>query len=96
MTLILTIALLVSGANESWAASPNYTVKKGDSLYKISKMHNVSISNLKSWNNLKSNIIHPNMKLKVASGAKVVKKAATPKKQLNQLRKHHHGLTQTK
>ncbi|HJF31503.1 MAG TPA: LysM peptidoglycan-binding domain-containing protein [Sporosarcina psychrophila] len=80
MTLILTIALLVSGANESWAASPNYIVKKGDSLFKISKMHNVSISNLKSWNNLKSNTIHPNMKLKVTSGAKVVKKTATQKK----------------
>ena len=70
MTLILTIALLVSGANVSWAASPNYTVKKGDSLFKISKMHNVSISNLKSWNNLKSNIIQPNMKLKVTSEEK--------------------------
>jgi 3D (Asp-Asp-Asp) domain-containing protein len=80
MTLILTIALLVSGANESWATSPNYTVKKGDSLFAISKMHNVSISKLKSWNNLKSNIIQPNMKLKVASGAKAVKKTATPKK----------------
>ena len=79
-TLIITIALLVSGADESWAASPNYTVKKGDSLFTISKMHNVSISKLKSWNNLKSNIIQPNMKLKVASGAKVVKKAAAPKK----------------
>lgn len=80
MTLILTIALLVTGADESWAASPNYTVKKGDSLYKISKMHNVSIYKLKSWNNLKSNLIHPNMKLKVASVAKVDKKAPAPKK----------------
>jgi len=80
MTLILTITLLVSGADVSWAASPNYTVKKGDSLFTISKMHNVSISNLKSWNNLKSNIIQPNMKLKVTSKDKVVKKAVTPKK----------------
>lgn len=80
MTLILTIALLVSGANESWAASPNYVVKKGDSLFKISKMHKVSISNLKSWNNLKSTIIQPNMKLKVASSVKVAKKATAKKK----------------
>ncbi|MBO0586241.1 3D domain-containing protein [Sporosarcina sp. E16_8] len=87
VTLILTIALLVSGADESWAASPNYTVKKGDSLFKISKMHNVSISNLKSWNNLKSNIIHTNTKLKVTSGAKVVKKAATPKKMVKSVAK---------
>ncbi len=87
MTLILTIALLVSGANESWAASPNYTVKKGDSLYKIAKMHNVSVSNLKSWNNLKSNIIHPNKKLKVSSGAKVVKKAPETKKTVKSVAK---------
>ncbi|WP_255452114.1 LysM peptidoglycan-binding domain-containing protein [Sporosarcina sp. ANT_H38] len=80
MTLILTIALLVSGANEGLAATSNYTVKKGNSLYTIAKMHNVSISNLKSWNNLKSNIIHPNMKLKVSSTTKVVKKASTSKK----------------
>ncbi len=87
MTLILTIALLVSGANESWAASPSYTVKKGDSLFKISKMHHVSISKLKSWNNLKSNIIHPNMKLKVASEAIVVKKSATTKKKVKSVAK---------
>lgn len=87
MTLILTIALLVSGADASLAASPNYTVKKGDSLYTIAKMHNVSISKLKSWNNLKSNIIKPNMKLKVASEAKVVKKVAAPKKAVKSVAK---------
>ena len=74
------MALLVSGAHESMAASSNYTVKKGDTLYRVAKVHNVSVSKLKSWNNLKSNTIHPNMKLKVASSGKVVKKKATPKK----------------
>lgn len=75
MTLVLTIALLVSGANASSAASSSYTVKKGDSLNKISSMYNVSVANLKSWNNLKGDLIHPNQKLKVVSGAK-----ATPAK----------------
>jgi len=77
MTLVLTIALLVSGANESSAASSSYTVKKGDSLYKISSMFNVSVANLKSWNNLKGNVIHPNQKMKVGSAATPAKKTVT-------------------
>lgn len=65
--LTLTIALLFSGANESSASSTTYTVKKGDSLYRISVAHKVTVANLKAWNNLKSNTIHPNQKLKVAA-----------------------------
>lgn len=87
LTLVLTMALLVSGAQESMAASSSYTVKKGDSLFKIAKVHNVSVSKLKSWNNLKSNTIHPKMKLKVTSAGKVVKKKATPKKAVKSTKK---------
>lgn len=67
MILTLAIALLVSGANESFASSPTYTVKKGDNLYRISLAHNTTIANIKSWNNLSSNIIHPNQRLKVSA-----------------------------
>ena len=52
MILTLAIALLVSGANESFASSPTYTVKKGDNLYRISLAHNTTIANIKSWNDL--------------------------------------------
>ena len=69
-TLIIVIALLVGGATSSMAASSTYTVKKGDSLYKIANMHNVSVSKLKSMNNLKSNVIRPKQKLKVTGTAK--------------------------
>ncbi len=69
-TLIIVIALLVGGATSSMAASSTYTVKKGDSLSKIANMHNVSVSKLKSMNNLKSNVIHPKQKLKVTGTAK--------------------------
>ena len=69
-TLIIVIALLVGGATSSMAASSTYTVKKGDSLSKIANMHNVSVSKLKSMNNLKSNVIHPKQKLKLTGSAK--------------------------
>jgi 3D (Asp-Asp-Asp) domain-containing protein len=76
LTLTLTIILFVSGANEGSASSPTYKVKKGDTLYKISQMHNTTVANLKSWNKLKSDLIFPNQKLNVASSAKKLKKAA--------------------
>ncbi len=77
--LIITIALLVTGATESQAASSTYTVQKGDSLYKISKKYKVSVSDLKAWNNLKSDVIHPKQKLKIAK-EKTTAKAATKSK----------------
>ncbi|WP_318614146.1 3D domain-containing protein [Sporosarcina sp. YIM B06819] len=79
-TLIITIALLVTGANESWAAPSTYTVKSGDTLSEIAKKHHVSVSKLKAWNNLKSTIIHPKQKLTVVSKGNTVKKTATSKK----------------
>ena len=40
-----------------------YTVKRGDSLSRIGHKYKVSINKIKSWNNLKSNIIRPGQKL---------------------------------
>ena len=72
-TLIITLALLVSGTTTSMAASSMHTVKKGETLYKIAKSYNVSISNLKSWNNLKTDTIKPNQKLKITKQASKTK-----------------------
>jgi len=77
MALVLTVALMVTVVNESAAASSTYTVKKGDTLYNISRAHKVSVSNLKSWNNIKSNIIHPNQNLKLVAGSTTAKNLTT-------------------
>lgn len=78
-TLIILIALLVSGANESWAAPTTYTVKSGDTLSGIAKKHHVSVTNLKAWNKLTSTTIHPKQKLAVVSTGNTPKKVGTSK-----------------
>ena len=45
---------------------PNYTIKRGDTLYSISKRYNVTVAQLKAWNGLKSNIIYVGQRLKVS------------------------------
>lgn len=64
--LLIASAVLIGGAAESSAASA-HSVEKGDSLYRISGLHGVSISNLMKWNNLETTVIYPNQKLVVAS-----------------------------
>jgi len=49
----------LNGINDKQSHQKDYhKVAKGDTLYKISKRYNVSIDNLKDWNNLKDNTIH--------------------------------------
>lgn len=42
-----------------------YNVKNGDSLWTISRKFSASTADIKKWNNLKSNLIHPGSKLKL-------------------------------
>ncbi|WP_233190934.1 3D domain-containing protein [Sporosarcina sp. P19] len=83
LLFVLTVAMLItvftSGMNETSAASSVHTVKKGDTLYKISLQNNVSVSNIQKWNNLKSTVIYPNQKLRLVKSSKVA--ASAPKKQ---------------
>src|SRR5699024_12209065 len=45
--------------------SATYVVKSGDTLYRIAQRHNMSVSQLKQLNNLKSDLIDIGKKLKV-------------------------------
>ena len=80
--LSFVLMFLVAFANDSEAASSVHTVKKGDTLYKISRQYNISVASIKSANNLKTNLIKPNQKLKVSKKAvsKAKSKAKAAKK----------------
>ncbi|MGG0716204.1 LysM peptidoglycan-binding domain-containing protein [Robertmurraya massiliosenegalensis] len=45
----------------------SYTIVKGDTLSKIAKQHNITLSDLMKWNNLDHHIIYPGQKLKVSN-----------------------------
>ncbi|BHH82640.1 LysM peptidoglycan-binding domain-containing protein [Desulforhopalus sp. 52FAK] len=45
-----------------------YNVKNGDSLWSISRRFSASTGDIKRWNNLKSNMIHPGSTLKLKKG----------------------------
>ncbi len=66
---------MIVGALASGQASAAevYKVQPGDSLWKISQKHGTSIQQLKSWNNLSSDLIFPNQKLHISADAAVNK-----------------------
>ena len=55
-----------SFASTSKSKNTNYLVKKGDSLYSISKKYpGVTISDIKKWNDIRAEDLKPGMKLKI-------------------------------
>jgi len=62
-----------------------HTIKSGENLGKIADKYNVSISNLKSWNNIKGNTIQTGKKLKIYSDKKITE---NPEQKISKNRIH--------
>ena len=64
LTVAAAAGILFTSFGGSVSAHENvYTVKSGDTLWRISQNNNVSVANLKGWNNLSSDSIYVNQKL---------------------------------
>ena len=59
-------------ASNSGSIRQVHTVQRGDSLYEIAQRFDVSVDELKRWNNRRGNTIHPGDKLVVYSESAVV------------------------
>ncbi|WP_051059377.1 C40 family peptidase [Bhargavaea cecembensis] len=63
---VLTTSALVAilaAPGEAEASSDSYAVQSGDSLWKIATQHQVTVTQLKSWNQLTTDVIYPGQKL---------------------------------
>ncbi|MFV8225336.1 LysM peptidoglycan-binding domain-containing protein [Christiangramia aquimixticola] len=66
------VAITSSKSSNSGSKKPDqrfYTVKRGDSLWSISKKFpGVTVQNLRSWNDMNTNRLKPGMKIKISKG----------------------------
>jgi 3D (Asp-Asp-Asp) domain-containing protein len=72
------LLLFFGFSNATFASGTTYQVKKGDTLWSISKKHNITVQQLKTWNKLTSDLIKINQTLKT-TGTAAVKTAQTAK-----------------
>ena len=68
---------IATAADATTAGGTQYAVKSGDSLWKIAKAHNVSVTALKQANNLTSDALKINQKLTIPAGAAASAPVAT-------------------
>lgn len=76
-----------TGSSNSTSASANngtYTVKAGDTLFKIASAHGISVNSLKSINGLSSNMIYPGDALSTTGSAAPAAAASAPVAQAQQ------------
>lgn len=67
----LSIGMVLTIPKESVPSENIYIVKPGDSLYKIANMYGMSVNELKSLNNLSSNLLSIGQQLKVNDNANI-------------------------
>lgn len=67
--LTATAAFAAYGMADDAEASSTYKVQGGDTLWKIASENGVSVSELKSWNNLSSDLILVNQTLSIGGGS---------------------------
>ncbi|MED4042746.1 LysM peptidoglycan-binding domain-containing protein [Priestia megaterium] len=60
------------------SSNHTYTVKSGDTLYRIAKNNGTSVQQLKEWNNLSSHLIYVNQVLKINGTGTVSSSTSTP------------------
>ncbi|SHH12746.1 Cell wall-associated hydrolase, NlpC family [Thermosyntropha lipolytica DSM 11003] len=65
--LVITVLFIFLGCVDALAAEEIYTVKAGDSLWKIASRYGLTVEKLKQINNLTSDRIFPGQALKVSS-----------------------------
>ncbi|WP_174734410.1 LysM peptidoglycan-binding and 3D domain-containing protein [Mesobacillus harenae] len=70
LSLIVATAFFAAAATAVQAEQ--VVVHKGDTLYGLSKQYGVSVDSIKKWNNLSSDVIHPNDVLEVSPIKKVM------------------------
>lgn len=69
ITALTATAAISTYAFADDAEASSHTVKGGDTLWSIAQNNNVSVSQLKSWNNLSSDLILVNQSLKVSGSS---------------------------
>ncbi len=62
-------------ASETKADNSTYTVKSGDTLFKIASAHGISLDSLVSWNGVSGHLIYPGEEMVVKGGTAVAEKA---------------------
>jgi peptidoglycan endopeptidase LytE len=67
MAITAGVLSLAIGVADTEASS--YTIKPGDTLWKVASTNQVSVASLKSWNKLNSEAIYPNQVLRLTSPA---------------------------
>ncbi|MGE7602735.1 3D domain-containing protein [Peribacillus sp. NPDC097675] len=86
LPIITAFFLVFSFSGVSSAATTTYKVKSGDTLWGIASKHNITVNQLKSWNNLKNDNIKVKQTLKLKkSSTKATPKAKTASKKYKTL-----------